>query len=116
MGRSAALAAAVLLLSGGLSAGSGNTDSGKPRLDLRASPRMAFPPVNVLLTAELKGGETVEEFYCPGLEWDWGDGSRSAQESDCPPFEQGMDLQRFFTARHAYGAPGTYEVKLRMRR
>ena len=28
----------------------------KPKLDIRATPRMAFSPVNILLTAELTGG------------------------------------------------------------
>ncbi len=120
MRRAVAWAAVVLLGGGGLCLASSNkTDSGKPHLDLRASPRMAFPPVSVFLVAELKGGgsgASAEDFYCPGLEWDWGDGSLSAEEGDCPPFQAGAELQRFFTARHAYGAPGNYEVKLTMRR
>ncbi len=109
--------ATVVLLAGGAAVGAGSkTESGKPRLDLRANPRMALPPVDVLLVAELKGGGAIEEYYCPGLEWDWGDGSRSAEESDCPPFEAGAEVQRFYTARHAYGTPGNYQVKLTMRR
>ena len=53
-----------------------------PQLNLRANPRFAIrAPVNVLATAELMGGDEVEEFYCPALEWEWGDGSRSVQES-----------------------------------
>ncbi len=111
-----AWAAAVLLGSAGLAAAGSKAESGKPHLILRASPRIALPPVNVLLAAELKGGEAVEEFYCPGREWDWGDGSLSVEEGDCPPFQAGMPLQRFFSARHAYGAPGLYEVKLTLRR
>ena len=55
----------------------------KPRLDLRAAPRMAFSPVNVLLTAELMGGDDVEEYYCPALVWDWDDGGRSEHEQRC---------------------------------
>ena len=35
----------------------------KPRLELRATPRMAFSPVLVLVTAELRGGDMDEEFY-----------------------------------------------------
>ena len=38
----------------------------KPRLDLRAAPRMAFSPVNVLLTAELQGGDDVDAVLLPG--------------------------------------------------
>jgi hypothetical protein len=88
----------------------------RPSLGLRAFPRVAFSPVEVVAVAELKGGQDVEEFYCPGLEWDWGDGSRSAHEADCAPFEAGMKLARFFSARHAFRAPGAYRVQLRLRR
>ncbi len=106
-------AAVAVLVFGGLA---GAEASRRPRLDLRATPKMSFPPVDVLVVAELKGGDAIEDFYCPGLEWDWGDGSKSAEESDCPPFQQGVKLERFFSARHAYGAPGNYGVKLTMRR
>jgi len=116
MRRAATWALVALLGGGGLVAAGSKTDTGKPRLEMRASPRMAFPPVNVFLVAELKGGEAVEEFYCPGLVWDWGDGTRSSEEGDCPPYYDGVELDRFFSAHHAYGRPGTYEVKLTMRR
>jgi hypothetical protein len=88
----------------------------KPRLDLRAAPRMAFSPVNVLLTAELNGGDDVEEFYCPELEWDWDDGGRSVHESDCPPLEAGATYERRYTAEHAFRRAGNYNVKVSMRR
>ena len=88
----------------------------KPRLDLRATPRIAMSPVNVLLVAELVGGEEVEEFYCPGLEWEWGDGSRSSFESDCPPFAPGVEFERRFSATHAYHRPGEYNVTVKLRR
>jgi phage baseplate assembly protein gpV len=88
----------------------------RPRLDLRASPRMAFSPVSVLVMAELVGGGEHEDYYCPGLEWDWGDGNRSARESDCAPFEDGASLERRFSARHAYHSAGNYSVTLTLRR
>jgi hypothetical protein len=89
----------------------------KPRLDLRALPRMAFSPVNVFLTAELMGGDDVEELYCPELEWDWDDGGKSVHEADCPPFEAGVTkLERRFTAEHEYRKAGIYNVKVTMRR
>jgi hypothetical protein len=94
-------------------------DEGKPRkpqLQVRASPRMAFSPVEILVTGQLKDGSDLEEFYCPGLEWDWGDGTRSAHESDCDPYKPGTPLVRHFTARHAYFAPGAYQVRLTLRR
>ena len=88
----------------------------KPRLEVRATPRMAFSPVMVLATAELRGGEVAEEFYCPALEWDWDDGGKSGQESDCPPFQPGMELERRFTAEHAYRSAGVYQVTVRLKR
>ncbi|HVR71440.1 MAG TPA: PKD domain-containing protein [Vicinamibacteria bacterium] len=109
---------ALLFLSSFTVAPSGAGDqerTRKPRLELRASPRMAFSPVMVLATAELRG-EGGEEFYCPALEWDWDDGAKSGQESDCPPFEPGMELERRFTAEHAYRRAGVYQVTVRLKR
>ena len=88
----------------------------KPRLDLRASPRMAFSPVNILLTAELQGGDNIEDFHCPEVEWDWDDGGRSVHQPDCAPLETGAPMERRFTANHAYRQAGTYNVKITMRR
>lgn len=88
----------------------------KPRLDLRATPRVAFSPTVVFVTAELQGGDDIEEFYCPELVWDWDDGGRSAHGEDCPPFEPGMELDRRFTAEHAYRRSGVYNVKVILRR
>jgi len=88
----------------------------KPKLDLRATPRMAFSPVNILLTAELTGGDDVEDYYCPELEWDWDDGGKSVHEADCPEYEAGKSkIERRFTAEHAYDKAGLYNVKLTMR-
>ena len=101
-------AAAAVLFLAGLAAAGEAARLKKPRLGLRASPRVAFSPIEILAVAELKGGQDIEEFYCPGLEWDWGDGSRSAHESDCAPFQAGTTLDRFFTARHSFRAPGAY--------
>ena len=88
----------------------------KPKLDLRATPRMAFSPVNVLLTAELTGGDDHEDFYCPELEWDWDDGGKSVHEADCPEYEAGKSkIERRFTTEHEYRKAGMYNVKLTMR-
>lgn len=104
----------VLLCCGGPSAGEEGPQ--RPRLDLRATPRLALPPVRVFFVAELDGGDDVEEFYCPGLEWDWGDGSRSGTESDCAPFAPGAAMQHVFSAYHAYRTAGAYEIRFRMHR
>jgi hypothetical protein len=104
--------AAVAVLSWASLASAGDVSPRKPRLDLRATPRMGFSPIEVLLVGELKGGQDTEEYYCPGVVWDWGDGSRSAHESDCSPYRDGDELGRLFTARHAFRLPGMYEVHL----
>ena len=89
----------------------------KPKLDLRAAPRFGFSPVNVFLTAELSGGDDVESFYCPELEWDWDDGGKSVHEADCAPFEVGVTkIQRRFTADHEFRKAGIYTVRVIMRR
>jgi hypothetical protein len=88
----------------------------KPRFDLRATPRMAFSPTVVLLTAELAGGDDIEDFYCPEIVWEWDDGGRSAHGADCVPVEEGGDFQRRFTAQHAYRRAGVYTVKVSLRR
>jgi hypothetical protein len=89
----------------------------KPRLELRSSPRMGFSPVHVLLTAEFTGGDDVEEFHCPEIEWDWDDGGKSVHEADCTPFEAGVTkIQRRFTAEHDYNRAGVYRVKATMRK
>jgi hypothetical protein len=112
--------AAPLLLSAGLLAFGGSDDAGakvkKPQLELRAAPRFAFSPVSVLFTAELTGGDDVEEYYCPELEWEWDDGGRSVVAADCPPFQPGTSIERRFTATHDYGKAGSYGVKVTLKR
>jgi hypothetical protein len=106
---------AVLLLVAGATGGSAAPKTKKPRLDLRATPRMAFSPVNVLVTAELQGGDDIEDFHCPEIEWDWDDGGRSVHQEDCAPLEPGATLERRYTANHAYRQAGTYTVRITMR-
>jgi hypothetical protein len=89
----------------------------RPAFKVRASPGMAFPPVEVLLTAELvKGDDRHPDYYCPEVEWDFADGSRSIQQSDCEPFGAEALLERRFTRRHAFAFPGEYVVTVTLRR
>jgi hypothetical protein len=82
----------------------------RPTLKLRASPEMAFPPADVLLTAELLDGADPQDFHCPEVEWDFADGSRSVHQEDCEPFTGETKVERRFTRRHAFDAPGEYQV------
>lgn len=88
----------------------------RPGLELRASPRFAYSPADIFFTAELKGGDDVEEVYCPEVEWMWGDGGKSVQEADCDPWAPGMTIQRRYTAHHTYPYAGAYRIKVTLRR
>jgi hypothetical protein len=89
----------------------------KPGLELRASPRFGFSPMQVMFTAELKGGDDVEEYYCPEVEWEWGDGGKSVQEADCDPWVDGTTkLERRFTGNHLFQFAGIYPVKVTLRK
>lgn len=84
----------------------------KPVLDMRVSPRMAFSPVRILIVAELKGGDDIEEYYCPEIEWDWDDGGKSVHEADCDPFEAGTTtIERRYSEEHRFSRAGIYNVK-----
>ncbi len=93
-------------------------DVKKASLSLKASPAIVFSPARVVVSAELKGGADVNaELYCPSLEWDWGDGTRSESNADCEPFEAGTStIQRRFTASHTFNIAGNYRVQLRLKR
>lgn len=81
------------------------------QLSLRANPRAALSPANVLVVGEVLGGGDLEDFHCPAVEWDWNDGTRSAHEADCAPFEDGAGIERQFTARHVFRGSGFYNVR-----
>lgn len=106
----------VLVALGAPATAADRSGASSPHLDVRATPRSAFPPAMVLVTGQLVGGDDLEEFYCPALEWDWGDGGRSVQESDCPPFDVDTRMARRFSSRHAFHEPGYYEIRLTLRR
>lgn len=94
---------------------SGETSTKKPRLELRASPRFTFPPADVFVVAELSGGDDVEEYYCPEVEWEWDDGARSVRQSDCDPFDAQTAIERRFSGEHRYRSAGDYTIRLTMR-
>lgn len=93
-------------------------DQGKPKVVLKAQPIISMAPSRVVLTAELVGGKSdFEEFYCPSVEWDWGDGTTSEVSSDCQPYESGKsEIKRRFTVDHTFGAPGNFRVLFRLKK
>jgi hypothetical protein len=90
----------------------------KPKVSLKAQPVIAMSPARVVLTAELTGGANdFEEFYCPSVEWDWGDDTRSEATADCEPYQAGKsEIKRRFTVEHVYKRAGNYRIAFRMKR
>ncbi len=121
LSRVAVLAAALALLVPGVGSAARGEESKKdkgkkPALEIRPTPRFAFSPANIFFTAELKGGDNVEELYCPEIEWEWGDGGKSVQEGDCDPWTAATQIQRRFTANHTYQFAGLYRVRVTLRK
>ncbi len=92
--------------------------SSKPKLTLRASPSVAFTPARIFLVAELRGGANdYEEFYCPTIEWDWGDDTQSESSYDCEPYEPGKsEIRRRYSAEHTYRVAGRFQVQFRLKK
>ena len=95
-------------------------DPKRPKITLKANPLIAMAPARVVLTAELIGGDNdFEEFYCPAVEWEWGDGTKSESSVDCAPYEPGKsEIKRRFTVEHVFrlGRPNGYRVSIHLKR
>ena len=89
----------------------------KPSLSLRATPIMGFTPLQVRVVAELRGGsDDFEEFYCPTIEWEWGDDTVSESSVGCDPYEAGTSkIQRRFTANHTYRQVGRHRIIFKLK-
>jgi len=90
----------------------------KPSLSLKATPAVSFAPARVVVVAEVKGGpEDYEEFYCPTVEWEWGDDTVSTAEADCDPYAAGKSaIKRRYTIEHRYKNPGGFKIILRLKK
>jgi len=88
----------------------------RPRLEATSFPRVVVAPSSVIVTAKLVGGQDLEDYYCPEVEWEWTEGDRSSRLSDCEPYEPGDGILRVFTARHRFLEPGHFNITIRLRR
>jgi hypothetical protein len=93
------------------------TEPKKPSLSLKATPPVGFTPLRVVVVADVKdGSDDYADFYCAGVEWDWGDGTISGNSSDCDPYEAGKStIRRRFTADHIYRQPGQFKIFFRLK-
>jgi hypothetical protein len=89
----------------------------RPKMTLKAQPTISMAPSRVVLTAELLGGaDDFEEYYCPSIEWQWGDGTSSEASSDCEPYQSGKSqIKRRFTVEHVFRA-GNYRIVFHLKR
>ena len=112
-----AFSAALIIASNALQA---STQGGnkKPSLSLKATPAVSFAPARIVVVAEVKGGASdFEEFYCPSVEWEWGDLTTSTAEADCEPYEAGKsEIRRRYTVEHRYKNPGGFRIVLRLKK
>ena len=110
--------ACVILLAGGVAvAASETSDKKKPTITIRASPAAGFSPLRVVLTAELKGGDNdFAEYYCPTIEWVWGDDTRAESTADCDPYEPGTsEIKRRYTVSRIFQTAGNMKVEFRLK-
>lgn len=109
--------AACIVATVALGASASQNEKDRPKTSLKASPMVGRSPARVVLTAELTGGANdFEEYYCPTVEWDWGDGTQSESTADCAPYEAGKsEIKRRFTVQHVFKG-GNYKVTFRLKR
>lgn len=89
----------------------------KPSLSLKATPLAGFAPLRVHVTVDVKGGpDDFQDYYCPAVEWEWGDDLRSGNSEDCAPYVAGKsEIQRRYSADHVFRYEGTYRLTLRLK-
>ena len=95
----------------------GDDKKPKPSITVRSSPSAGFSPLRIVVTAELKGGTNdYEEFYCPSVEWTWGDDTKTESSADCDPYESGKsEIQRRYTTSKVFQTAGDYRVEFRLK-
>jgi hypothetical protein len=108
------LIATLVLVSGAVMA---TGEQKKPSISLRASPAAGFSPLKVFLSAEIKGGaDDFADFYCPTIEWVWGDDTRAESSADCDPYEAGKsEIKRRYSVSRIFPTAGNFKVEFRLK-
>jgi hypothetical protein len=112
------LAVGALLLNSSNALQAREQGNKKPSLSVKASPAVSFAPARVVVVGEVKGGlDDNEEFYCPTVEWEWGDFTQSVVEADCEPYAPGKsEIKRRYTVEHQFKNPGSFKIALRLKK
>lgn len=97
---------------------SGPDKKAKPGVSVKVSPLIGFSPARMVLTADLKGGaDDYQDFYCPSVEWDWGDDTKSESKTDCEPYEAGKsEVKRRYAVQHQFKNAGAFKVVVRLKK
>lgn len=113
--RSISAFAGVVLIAGAATAAS--QEKKKPSITVRASPTAGFSPLKVSLSAEIKGGDDdFRDFYCPTIEWDWGDDTSAESTTDCEPYEEGKsEIRRRYSVSRIFQTAGNFKVAFRLK-
>ncbi len=109
---------AVCVLGLAAATASGASDKNKPSLNIRATPVSGFAPLKISVSVTLQGGANdYQDFYCPSVEWDWDDGTKSQEKIDCDPYEAGKsEIRRSYRAEHKYEFGGSeFRVQFRLK-
>jgi hypothetical protein len=107
----------VALAAGSASSAQRSGDDKRPSLSLRATPPVGFSPLRVRFVVDVRGGsDDYADFYCPAIEWDWGDGTVSGNSEDCDPYQAGKStIKRRYSTEHVFRQPGTWQVFFRLK-
>ena len=94
-----------------------DSEDKKPSLSLKVTPPLGFSPLRVRAVVDVRdGADDYQDFYCAGMEWDWGDGTVSENSSDCNPYEAGKStIRRRFTADHVFRQRGSHKIVFRLK-
>lgn len=89
----------------------------RPSLSLKATPGTGMVPARISATAEFKGGDDdFQDYYCPAIEWTWGDGTVSEAANDCEPYQAGVSqIRRRYTQSHTYKRAGAFRIVFRLK-
>jgi hypothetical protein len=108
---------AVAVVSGSAQHAQRAGDDKKPSLSLRATPPVGFSPLKVRIVVDVRGGsDDYAEFYCPSIEWDWGDGTVSENSEDCDPYQAGKStIRRRYSIEHVFRQQGSFQIFFRLK-